>query len=60
MIKRIKRQFLFIIILYFPEQVFFYMIKIIKTTSFVNTFLKLSRTSILLNDIKDEKDKFCK
>jgi hypothetical protein len=60
MIKRIKRQFLLIIILYFPEQVFFYMIKIIKTTSFVNTFLKLSRTSILLNDIKDEKDKFCK
>ena len=60
MIKRIKRQFLLIIILYFPEQLFFYMIKIIKKTSFLNNFLKHSRTSILLYDKKNKKDQFGK
>jgi predicted transcriptional regulator YheO len=34
------------------------MIKRIKKTSFVNKFLKLSRTSIYLYDKKDKKDQF--
>ena len=47
-----------IIILYFPEQVLFYMIKSIKNTSFVNNVLKLSTTSILLYDKKDKMSSF--